>query len=105
MRGEEIKMHWEKIPIDTDILVTHGPVHNILDRTQEGDLTGCEELLKKVTQTKVKLHICGHIHEAYGSYETGDGRLFINASVLNRGYYLTNKPVLFEINDGKVTLL
>jgi Icc-related predicted phosphoesterase len=97
-RGEEIKKHWDLIPLDTDILITHGPVDKILDRTMEGDHTGCEELLKKVLETNVKFHICGHIHEGYGTYETGDGRAFINASVLNRDYRLINKPIVFEFN-------
>ena len=101
-RGEEIKKHWDLIPADTDILVTHGPVYKILDMTQEGDYTGCEDLLTKILETKVRVHICGHIHEANGIYETGDGRKFINASVLNRGYRLVNKPVVFEFNkDNK----
>jgi Icc-related predicted phosphoesterase len=98
MRGDDIKRHWDLIPESTDILVTHGPVYKVLDRTLDGDLTGCEDLLAKITQTKVKIHICGHIHEGYGTYETGDVRKFINASVLNRSYYLTNQPIVFELN-------
>lgn len=33
-RGEEIRKHWDMIPSNTDILVTHGPRHGILDEVQ-----------------------------------------------------------------------
>ncbi|MEI6873153.1 MAG: UvrD-helicase domain-containing protein, partial [Verrucomicrobiota bacterium] len=41
-RGEDIAQHWRLIPDDTDILITHGPPAGILDRTIQGDVTGCE---------------------------------------------------------------
>lgn len=100
-RGDDIKKHWDIIPEDTDILVTHGPVHKVLDMTLEGDCVGCKDLLARILQTKVRVHIAGHIHEGYGTYETGDGRKFINASVLNRSYYLTNDPIVFELEKSE----
>ncbi len=36
-RGEEIKKVWDKIPNDTDVLITHGPPFGILDKTVEGE--------------------------------------------------------------------
>lgn len=95
-RGEDIQKHWNKIPANTDILITHGPVLGILDKTTRNESVGCEDLLKKVEEIKPKFHICGHIHEAYGHIKQGD-TTFINASVLDENYYLKNKPILFEI--------
>ncbi|HOZ79011.1 MAG TPA: metallophosphatase domain-containing protein [Ferruginibacter sp.] len=95
-RGEAIKRHWDLIPDNTDVLITHGPVYKILDKTTNGTYTGCEDLLLKVQEIKSKVHICGHIHEAYGSIEK-DGTLFINASVLDEKYRLKNEPVIFDI--------
>ncbi|MFT3946080.1 MAG: metallophosphatase domain-containing protein [Agriterribacter sp.] len=95
-RGEEIKRHWELIPSDTDILVTHGPVFRILDKTQNGQYTGCRDLFNKVNEIKPKVHICGHIHESYGIVEKYRVT-FINASVVNASYEIVNKPVIFEI--------
>lgn len=95
-RGDEIKKHWNLIPADTDILVTHGPVFHTLDKNLGGQHVGCEDLLHTVQAIKPKLHICGHIHEAYGSTEQS-GTTFINASVLNARYELTNRPVVFEL--------
>jgi Icc-related predicted phosphoesterase len=95
-RGEEIQQHWDLIPADSDIIVTHGPVFNRLDQTRKGDHVGCEDLLRKVQEVKPKVHVCGHIHEAYGRIDK-DGTTFINASVVNSLYELTNSAVEFEL--------
>lgn len=95
-RGSDILKHWDLIPKDTDILMTHGPVHGILDKTQSGNKAGCMDLLNTVRKVRPKFAICGHIHEAYGQ-ETSLGTTFINASVLNLQYQLVNKPIVFDI--------
>lgn len=67
-RGEKMKEKWDLIPSDTDVLITHGPPHGILDKNYEGQPCGCEELLKAVQErVKPRLHIFGHIHEGYGT--------------------------------------
>jgi Icc-related predicted phosphoesterase len=96
-RGAQIKKHWDLIPNDTDILITHGPPHKILDRTLSGDDAGCEDLYNKIKEIKPKYHIFGHIHEGYGTYKNED-TTFINASVVNANYNLVNKPIVFELN-------
>ncbi len=93
---DEIIKHWNLIPKDVDILVTHGPAHNILDKTEEHIKTGCVSLLEKILEVKPKIHICGHIHEAYGTY-IGVDTTFINASLLNRRYQLTNPAISINI--------
>jgi Icc-related predicted phosphoesterase len=95
-RGEPIKRHWDLIPSDTNILITHGPVFGILDATTRGEHTGCKDLLERVEIIKPTIHICGHIHEAYGQ-EGKDGIKFINASLLNEKYQLVNDPVIFDL--------
>jgi Icc-related predicted phosphoesterase len=95
-RGEDIKRHWDKIPQNTDMLITHGPAYGILDKTTRNESVGCEDLLEKVKEVKPIFHICGHIHEAYG-YIKQSGTEFINASVLDENYNLRNKPIVFEI--------
>lgn len=97
-RGTEICKHWDMIPLDTDILITHGPAKGYLDLTMRGDVTGCPYLLIKISELKnLKLFVHGHIHEAYGKIEFPDGGTFINASVLNHRYEMQNKPILIEI--------
>ena len=93
-RGEEIKQYWDMIPLDTDILITHGPIRGYLDMTLEGDLTGCPYLLEYINKMpNLKYHICGHIHEAYGRYLSNNGVEYINASVLGRDYIMKNAPI------------
>ena len=48
MRGIEIKKHWDLIPSYTDIVITHGPPHGILDRTISNENAGCRELLDRL---------------------------------------------------------
>ena len=95
-RGPEIDKHWQLIPDETDILITHGPAYNILDQTVKGELVGCKDLLNRIEKVKPRFHIAGHIHEAYGQ-ETIGRTTFINASVLNVRYELVNHPITFEI--------
>lgn len=96
-RGEAIKKHWDLIPEDTDVLITHGPPYGVLDETFKGQLVGCEDLLEKIQQTKIKYHIFGHIHEAYGMLEK-NGVTYINASVLNFKYKLMNAPICIDFS-------
>ena len=95
-RGEEIKKHWDLIPLDTDVLITHGPPYGILDKTKRGEIAGCEELLKKIQKVKPKIHAFGHIHEGYGMIKRNK-TVFINASNLNFRYQYTNLPVEWEL--------
>jgi len=95
-RGEDICKHWGLIPDDTDILITHGPAFGILDRVMEGEKVGCRDLLDRVKKIKPKIHAFGHIHEDYGVFEQG-GTTFVNASNVNRNYWLVNPPIVVEV--------
>lgn len=95
-RGELINKHWALIPPDTDILVTHGPAFGMLDHTTRGQNVGCEDLLNKIYEVSPKVHICGHIHEAYGETDSS-GIKFMNASVIDENYFLKNEPLIFEL--------
>lgn len=93
-RGEAIKKYWDMIPEDTDILVTHGPPHGILDDVP-GENVGCEELWRKVVEVKPKLHIFGHIHlddTPFRIYEM-NGTKFVNASLLDNRYHRIIDPI------------
>jgi Icc-related predicted phosphoesterase len=95
-RGEDIKRHWDLIPNDTDILLTHGPPFGILDRCTHGASVGCEDLLAAVKKLGPKVHAFGHIHEDYGLKEI-EGIQFINASTLDEAYLIKNCPITIEI--------
>jgi Icc-related predicted phosphoesterase len=96
--GDDIKKHWDLIPSDTNILITHGPIYGYLDLVDYRYPKGCQYLLEKVQiMTDLKLHIFGHIHEGYGRFDLGTGLILINASVLNKNYSMTNLPLIVEL--------
>lgn len=94
-RGREIDQHWQQIPEDTDILLTHGPAACVLDRCTNGFSAGCEDLMQAIQRIKPRIHACGHIHEAYGCLEYGDTS-FINACIMDEHYQLVNAPIRFD---------
>lgn len=98
-RGEPLRRVWERIPDDTDVLVTHGPPHGILDETSHGDRAGCEDLLARVQEVRPALHLFGHIHEGYGTERRGE-TLFVNASTCSVGYKPTNLPFTITLRQG-----
>lgn len=104
-RGEELREVWDKIPLDTDILVTHGPPYDILDQvtlSSRGDKfkhAGCEELLKAVMRVKPKLHVFGHIHGEGGKQMTIGRTTFVNAAIMDEDYNPVNKPVRIILEE------
>lgn len=96
-RGEKLAEKWSKIPGNTDILITHGPVYGLLDYAPMGGHVGCEMLYKRVFEVKPKIHVCGHIHSGYGQ-KSIDGVEFLNASVLDERYEHANKPIVVNFN-------
>lgn len=96
-RGAEITPHWDLIPLDTNILLTHGPIYNYLDETRSGYKAGCPFLAEKIRElTHLQLHQAGHIHESYGRVKIYKGPTLVNASVLNLQYEMVNPPIVFE---------
>lgn len=93
----ELKEIWDKIPIDTDIVVTHCPCYGILDKTLPRDESvGSFTLKQKIKEIQPKIHICGHIHEGYGQY-TDYKTDYYNVSVLDEMYKLINEPTIIEV--------
>jgi Icc-related predicted phosphoesterase len=97
--GEELLAKWESIPVDTDILLTHGPAWGYVDTVQgrRSEHLGCELLTERIKAIKPKIHVCGHIHTGHG-YTFKDGTHYINASVLNESYLYAHKPLTVEWN-------
>ena len=96
-RGEKLAEKWSKIPDDTDILITHGPAFGMLDHTITGQQVGCVDLFHRIMEVQPKIHVCGHIHWAYGQ-KNFNGVEFLNASVLDERYNYSNKPIVVELN-------
>lgn len=101
-RGAPIRAHWDLIPNDTDLLVTHGPPHGLLDWSDYGhEHAGCRDLYAAILRVEPRWTCHGHIHGGYGTTDLvhDDGlktRLF-NASVCDEGYHPNNQPWVVDI--------
>ncbi|KAI1114273.1 Metallo-dependent phosphatase-like protein [Nemania sp. NC0429] len=58
---------WGAIPLDTDILITHGPARTHCDEAGTREAAGCEVLRQHLWRVRPRLALCGHIHEARGA--------------------------------------
>lgn len=122
--NDELRQVWDKIPMDTDILITHGPAYGVLDECRGGH-AGCNELRKAIDRVKPGLHVFGHIHEQGGKHllhkHLGPNTLCVNASIMDENYRPINKPtrvkyginplgnclwdIGFNVNESKADLL
>ena len=92
-----LKNYWQKIPTDTDILITHSPPFGIRDMNRKGMNGGCPDLAAEIiNRVKPIYHLYGHIHESYG-IEIREETTFINASFCATGYMPINPPFMFEL--------
>ena len=92
---ERLRPHWNKIPPDTDIIVTHSPPYGIMDIAWRKNL-GCPILLEKVNEVKPLVHLFGHIHEGRG-HLVKDGVNFINAAICNEESIPAHQPFVFDL--------
>ena len=98
-RGEPLRAKWALIPEGIDVLVTHGPPMEILDRTFAGIHAGCADLRAAVERVRPALHLFGHIHEAFGVERHGEV-LYANASTCDLDYRATHPPLVFDVDPG-----
>lgn len=110
-RGPRIRERWNLIPMDTDILITHGPPHGVLDQVVHEpaggwdpglgrpEHLGCEELAIRLHAVRPRLHVFGHIHGGCGHLER-NGTLFVNASICDELYRPTNPAVILDLEPG-----
>lgn len=79
--------HWDKIPEDIDILITHTPPSGIMDSDGTYPL-GCHLLYHKVQYVKPLLHVFGHIHTRGVRVERSSGCpiTYCNASMVDYSF-------------------
>lgn len=99
-RGAPMAAVWAKVPYGLDLLITHGPPHGVLDDASSyrggawagPDLSGCEELAKRVALVKPRVHAFGHIHGQQGRLER-DGTIFVNCTTSE----CEGRPVVLDL--------
>lgn len=117
--------HWQQMPDNVDVVITHGPPAGVLDELLPGgelnsecnsgnngfdtssDLirrnVGCRALAARIAKVSPRIHIFGHIHEAYGSHHVG-GTHFINASCMNTRYELANPAHVVSLDEDTISV-
>lgn len=103
--GNMARLTWSKIPIDTDVLITHGPPRGILDRIPGRNVNvGCPDLLQRVQAVRPLIHAFGHIHVANGIEKIGE-TVFVNAAICDEQYRPWRPPHVVEIVNGVSTIV
>ncbi|SPJ85853.1 uncharacterized protein FTOL_11636 [Fusarium torulosum] len=51
----------------TDIAITHGPPHGIMDMTRGRKRIGCPQLFRAIARAQPRLHCFGHVHNSWGA--------------------------------------
>lgn len=99
---DELWRRFDRIPLDTEILVTHGPPRNILDKTNErygAKHVGSKALLEKTWKLpELKLHVFGHIHPARGQCEIAEAH-YVNATHVDHNYEGVYPPIYIDLPD------
>ena len=92
---------YNAIPMDTDILITHGPPYGVLDSAEEyPGPSGDPELREAVLRVKPVLHVFGHAHGGYGVRNTRH-TMFVNAALFDLDGSLDKRPIVVEISKFK----
>lgn len=90
---DEAEKHFDLIPPNLDILVSHGPPTGYGDRVSHAGHVGCDALLTAIKYKQPRNVVCGHIHEGFGGYPTSYGGYLHNVSYLDEFYEPTHKLV------------
>ena len=102
----KLKMYWDLIPEDTDVLITHGPAYMVGDivklNEDENINVGSISLSERIKNLNIKYHFFGHIHLCGGSVYEQNGYIAYNASSsyehYEKEYGKLKKPTTFDIN-------
>jgi Icc-related predicted phosphoesterase len=95
---------FNRVPDDTDIVISHGPPFGYCDRTvpKFNDVhAGFPGAVDMIDRVQPKLFVCGHIHEGYGYWQRGETTV-CNVSLMTENYEPTQPPVLFK--PGSLTV-
>lgn len=94
---EELNKNFEKIPENTDIILTHGPPCGILDKSVYSDeRIGSLSLKERALEINAKLVVFGHNHDC-GILKV-ENTIFVNASYVDNAYVAHGKsPIIVEL--------
>jgi len=98
---------WKKIPIDTDILIVHGPPKGILDLSYKPDGTleycGCKSLRNHIlNRLDLKYCMFGHIHNCDDIINAGTMKLSIKDTIFSNGSIVCDGKFGYLTSNGNV---
>jgi hypothetical protein len=64
---DEAAQIWDRISLDSDIVVTHTPPKYHCDESKERRAAGCPALREAIWRIRPRMMICGHVHEGRGA--------------------------------------
>ena len=102
-RGAALRAHWDLVPSETDVLLTHTPPAGHLDIAFRAGSVGCGELGRAIERIRPLLNVFGHIHEGHGVEERmwvdsrGGETLFVNAASVDLSCSPSNAPVVVDL--------
>jgi hypothetical protein len=95
-----VKVLFDNVPDDTNILITHQPPYGICDLADYGkglQHQGNHDLAERIKQLyALRYHLFGHEHSAYGT-ERCDDIIFSNAALLTPEYEMVRQPAVIEV--------
>jgi Icc-related predicted phosphoesterase len=95
------RRHWGRVPLNTHLLITHGPPFGVLDLSPgQPERMGDPELLSRIGELKsLRLHCFGHVHGGYGMAEQGEVTL-VNAALMGPLGDLSNQPMVLRMKSN-----
>ena len=92
----KLKEKYLRIPMNTQVIVTHGPPHGYGDLTIDQGRAGSVALTARMRElTALRLVVTGHIHEAFGVYDAS-GVAVYNVSMVDLRYDPRHDAVVID---------
>ena len=102
-KSERLREVRNQIPLNTDVLITHGPPFGLLDQVQGDEHLGCEELKIRLAAVRPRVNVFGHIHDGYGVAQS-KATTYINACICTEEYQPLNRPIVVDLLREHVTV-
>jgi Calcineurin-like phosphoesterase len=95
---DELAEHFDAIPADIDVLITHSPPRGHGDLTAVGERVGSTSLVAAIQRTQPALAVFGHIHEGRGAPTREGATLCANSAICDRWFERRNQPWLIDVD-------
>ena len=96
---ERLAMMYGEIPDDTQLLVTHGPPHGIMDPGFRDPHVGSTALAERIgfDLPDLRLHVFGHLHSGRGVLDR-NRVTYVNAAYVDEGYQRQGDAIVVEVD-------